>query len=79
MKGYVARKGSRWYAVIYEGLDPVTGKDRRRWHGAGTTREEAEELAVRLAAELNEPRILGCGLGDHPHRSLRCAGNHPRR
>lgn len=24
MKGYVARKGDRWYAVIYEGLDPVT-------------------------------------------------------
>ena len=26
MKGYVAKKGDRWYAVIYEGLDPVTGK-----------------------------------------------------
>jgi hypothetical protein len=24
MKGYVARKGHRWYAVIYDGLDPVT-------------------------------------------------------
>ena len=32
MKGYVARKGDRWYAVICEGLDPVTGKERRRWH-----------------------------------------------
>ena len=29
MKGYVARKGDRWYAVIYEGLDPVTGRERR--------------------------------------------------
>jgi hypothetical protein len=37
MKGYVAR-GDRWYAVIYEGLDPVTGKERRRWHPAGTCR-----------------------------------------
>ena len=27
MKGYVARKGNRWYAVIYEGLDPITGED----------------------------------------------------
>lgn len=53
MRGYVARKGDRWYAVLYEGLDPVTGKERRRWQPAGTTREEAEELAVRLAAELN--------------------------
>lgn len=29
MKGYVARKGKRWYAVIYEGTDPITGKERR--------------------------------------------------
>jgi hypothetical protein len=49
----VANKGKRWYAVIYEGLDPVTGKERRSWHPAGTSREDAEELAVRLAAELN--------------------------
>jgi hypothetical protein len=26
MKGYVARKGNRWYAVIYEGTDPITGR-----------------------------------------------------
>ena len=45
MKGYVAKKGDRWYAVIYEGLDPVTGKERRSWHPAGTSREEAEKLA----------------------------------
>jgi hypothetical protein len=32
MKGYVAKKGSNWYAVIYEGTDPVTGKERRSWH-----------------------------------------------
>ncbi|HUF14769.1 MAG TPA: site-specific integrase [Acidimicrobiia bacterium] len=53
MRGYVARKGDRWYAVVYEGLDPVTGKERRRWLPAGTTREDAEQLAARLAAELN--------------------------
>jgi hypothetical protein len=28
MKGYVANKGGRWYAVVYEGLDPVTGRER---------------------------------------------------
>jgi hypothetical protein len=25
MKRYVAKKGNRWYAIIYEGIDPVTG------------------------------------------------------
>jgi len=53
MKGYVARKGNRWYAVIYDGLDPVTGRERRSWHPPGTDRAEAEALACRLAAEVN--------------------------
>lgn len=52
MKGYVARKGNRWYAVIYEGTDPVTGKERRRWHAAGPNRQDAERLATRLASDL---------------------------
>ncbi len=38
MKGYVARKGNRWYAVIYEGTDPITGRERRSWHPAGCER-----------------------------------------
>jgi integrase len=37
MKGYVTKKGDRWYAVIYEGLGPVTGKKlelaRSTWDG----------------------------------------------
>lgn len=53
MRGYVVRKGDRWYAVVYEGLDPVTGKEKRRWYPAGTDREKAEQLAARLATELN--------------------------
>ena len=51
MHGYVARKRDRYYAVIYEGLDPVTGRERRRWHPAGRDRLEAERLAERLAGE----------------------------
>ena len=27
MKGYVAQRRDRFYAVIYEGRDPVTGKE----------------------------------------------------
>ena len=49
----MARKGNRWYVVIHRGLDPVTGKERRRWHPADKTREEAEQLAARLASEIN--------------------------
>jgi integrase len=53
MHGYVIRKRDRYYAVIYEGLDPVTGRERRSWHPAGTDRSDAERLAQRLAAECN--------------------------
>jgi hypothetical protein len=62
MNGYVARKGNRWYAVIYEGLDPVTGREIRRWHPAGTDKASAEKLARRLARELNGPDDRGRGL-----------------
>ncbi len=49
MQGYVARKGNRYYAVIYEGIDRLTGRERRRWHPAGTDRVVAERLACDLA------------------------------
>ncbi len=52
MKGYVATKGKQYYAVIYEGLDPVTGKEKRAWHAAGPNKAEAEKYAKRLAAEI---------------------------
>jgi hypothetical protein len=48
--GYVVQKGSRFYAVIYEGVDPLTGWERRRWYPAGESRQEAVDLATRLAA-----------------------------
>jgi len=51
MKGYVRQRRGRFYAVVYEGRDPVTGKERRSWHPAGTDRAEAERLAAKLAAE----------------------------
>ena len=51
MQGYVAQRRGRFYAVIYEGRDPITGKERRSWHPAGTDRAEAERLAAKLAAE----------------------------
>src|SRR3546814_11189326 len=50
MNGYIAQRRNRFYVVIYEGRDPVTGKEQRRWHPAGTDRAEAEGLMTKLAA-----------------------------
>lgn len=59
MKGYVRRKGDRWYAVIYEGVDPATGKERRSWHAAGTDRADAE----RARSEADGPGERSPGSG----------------
>ena len=66
MRGYVAQRRDRFYAVIYEGIDPITGRERRRWHPAGTDRAEAEQLAARLAAESPRRR---CGRRVRDRRS----------
>lgn len=46
--GYVVERNGRLYAVVYAGVDPITGKDRRSWRAAGTIRSEAEAMVERL-------------------------------
>src|SRR5919106_2981675 len=48
MRGHTAKKGNRYYAVIYEGVDPATGKERHRWHAAGTRKSDADKLVTEL-------------------------------
>ena len=46
---YVTEKRGVFYAVIYEGRNPVTGRERRRWH-----RCEHHADANKLATELTD-------------------------
>ncbi len=48
MRGHIAKKGNSYYAVIYEGINPATGKPRHRWHRAGSTKKEAERVLADL-------------------------------
>jgi integrase len=41
-------KGKRWYAVVYDGVNPETGQHRRRWVPAGTRRGDDEKLLAEL-------------------------------
>lgn len=50
---YIVQRKDRFYVVAYDGLDPLSGKERRRWHPIGHDRDEAE--AVRRRFDL-EPR-----------------------
>lgn len=58
---YIIQRQDRFYVVSYDGLDPLTGKERRRWHPAGHDRSEAEAMAVRLDLErdLSPPKNGG--------------------
>jgi integrase len=54
MRGYTVKKGNRYYAVIYEGINPATGKERRRWYAAGSRKVDAERMATDLVKRLND-------------------------
>ena len=54
MRGHIAKKGHRYYVVIYEGIDGSTGRPKRRWHAAGDTRAEAEKLLAELVKRVHD-------------------------
>ena len=47
---YIVQRKDRFYVVAYDGLDPLTGKERRRLHPVGNNRIEAEGVAAQLDA-----------------------------
>jgi hypothetical protein len=68
---YIVQRQDRFYVVAYNGLDPITGKERRRWHPAGYDRHDAEQIAERIerdnagpAPVRGSPTILGEFLTD---------------
>jgi integrase len=54
MRGYTVKKGRQYYAVLYEGIDPATGKERRRWVPGGPKRGDAERLLTELVKRNND-------------------------
>ena len=63
---YVVEKAGVHYAVIYEGTNPVTGRERRRWHRC-PSHSDAEALASRLGSQRAHLRHAGSlmTLGDY--------------
>jgi hypothetical protein len=48
MRRHIVKRRSRYYAVVYEGVDPASGKERHRWYPAGETRKGAEKILADL-------------------------------
>ena len=45
---YIVQRNHRFYVVAYNGHDPITGRERRRWHPAGTDRTDAIAVQRRI-------------------------------
>jgi len=41
---FVTEKRGVFYAVIYEGRNPISGRERRRWHRCGTASQRRSSL-----------------------------------
>lgn len=52
---YIVQRKDRFYVVAYDGIDPLTGRERRRWLPVGHNRGEANAIAGRLASERVAP------------------------
>ena len=57
---YIVTKQNRFYVVTYDGIDPNTGRERRRWHLAGDSREDAETIAANLTHRTDQVRAGAC-------------------
>ena len=57
---YIVTKQNRFYVVTYDGIDPTTGRERRRWHLAGDSREDAETIASNLTHRTDQVRAGAC-------------------
>ena len=54
---YIVQRKNRFYVVDYDGIDPVTGRERRRWRLAGDTRADAESVVERLDTTRAQSRV----------------------
>ncbi len=52
---YIVQRNHRFYVVAYNGHDPITGRERRRWHPAGADRADAESMQRRINDERPTP------------------------
>jgi integrase len=58
---YIVQRKDRFYVVAYDGLDPLTGRERRRWHPVGHDRADADAIAARLDSERVPPALATGG------------------
>lgn len=66
---YIVTKQNRFYVVTYDGIDPTNGRERRSWHLAGDSREDAEAIAANLTHGTDQRRAGACSAATAPPTS----------
>lgn len=50
MRGAIIKRGKKFVVVEYLGLDPATGKERRKWHSGFESKKDARSFQASLAS-----------------------------
>ena len=58
MKGHIADKNGRYYAVFDIGSDPATGKRRQKWIGGFTTKRDAQKALTAAVSQVNTGKYI---------------------
>jgi integrase len=54
MNGHVAKKGTKYYVVLELGVDPVTGRRRRKWHSGFDKKADAKAELAKLVTDVHQ-------------------------
>ncbi len=54
MNGHVAKKGTKYYVVLEMGVDPETGKRKRKWHSGYDRKKDATEALHGLVTDVKK-------------------------
>ena len=57
---YIVQRRNLFYLVDYDGIDAISGKERRRWHPAGNHRADASTRSA-LVREVKPPALRRAG------------------
>jgi integrase len=54
MNGHISKKGGRYYVVLELGVDPATGKRRRKWHSGYKRKKDATDALHELVTDVRK-------------------------
>lgn len=54
MRGHVTKKGKKWYIVVDNGVNPVTGRRKQKWISGYDRKKDAQADLSKILVEMQE-------------------------